>query len=953
MKSFKILLLCSFVFFFAQHGMSQANAFLNILTINGGQVNVGSTIDLQVSVGNSGPADIGVNKVRAQISIPIAIATALPNVQQTGIPAGWIILTNNGAGITICNGTDIIPAGEQRQIFIKIQGTAVGGPSTIAGALNFGPGTGVCTGPGSLSGDNTADNTSTTSITVLAVAACGISANAAAGTITCNGGTTTLTATASGAAGAVEYSIDGINFQSSNAFIVGAGTYTVTAREVGRPDCRADASPVTITEPSAVAVPVTGAITQPTCAAATGSVNLAGLPAGNWTITAAPGGASITGSGANTNFGGLTGGTYTFTVTNAAGCTSAASATVLINNILVPVLITVSITQPTCLVASGNADVTSGTTGLNFSLDGNSFDPYPAGGYAVATGTHTLVSKNADGCTSPLATFSVDAQPATPAAPVAGAITQPTCTVSTGSVLITSLPTGNWFVNPGSITGNSASTLISGLAPGTYNFTVSNAAGCTSAPSSDILILTVPGAPTAPGVNVVQPSCTVSTGTIAITSGTSGLTFSLDGGTYAPYPAGGYSLPTGTHTLTSQNAGNCVSPVTIITVNPQPATPPTPTIIIAQPTCTVANGLVTVTSSNTGLLFSIDGSGFATYPSAGYDLPGGPHTIVAQNADGCNSPVNNFSVDAQPSSPTGTVVTGTILCNGNSTTITVTAASGLPPYEYNLDGSVFQSSNAFTVVGGTHSIVISDANHCTGTISGITIIEPAPINASATAGNTSPCNSATTSLTVTATGGTGNKEYSINGGPFQSSNVFTVNEAGSPYTVMVRDANNCSTSTNTVNVILPAILSVGLNAARITECGGLTNIIVKGQGGVAPYTGEANFVKGPGTWKFSISDAAGCTAIDSIIIEAPGCLYLNVFPNPVGNLLSINHSVAEPGSRMQVFSVTGSLLISKAVSLNSFFTTIDTRQLASSTYILLFTNGNEKKYAKFIKANSN
>ncbi len=65
------------------------------------------------------------------------------------------------------------------------------------------------------------------------------------------------------------------------------------------------------------------------------------------------------------------------------------------------------------------------------------------------------------------------------AAPTVGAITQPTCTNSTGSVVLSGLPTtGNWLLtrNPGgtSLAGSGASTTISNLAPNTYTFTVSD-----------------------------------------------------------------------------------------------------------------------------------------------------------------------------------------------------------------------------------------------------------------------------------------------------------------------------------------------------------------------------------------------------------------------------------------------------------------------------------------------
>ncbi|MEN9908113.1 MAG: hypothetical protein RLZZ540_1262, partial [Bacteroidota bacterium] len=62
-----------------------------------------------------------------------------------------------------------------------------------------------------------------------------------------------------------------------------------------------------------------------------------------------------------------------------------------------------------------------------------------------------------------------------PSAPIAGTPTQPNCTVSTGSVVLSGLPaSGTWTINPGGYTGTGTTTTISGLVAGTYNFAVSN-----------------------------------------------------------------------------------------------------------------------------------------------------------------------------------------------------------------------------------------------------------------------------------------------------------------------------------------------------------------------------------------------------------------------------------------------------------------------------------------------
>jgi hypothetical protein len=107
--------------------------------------------------------------------------------------------------------------------------------------------------------------------------------------------------------------------------------------------------------------PVIGAITQPTCALPTGSVELSGLPAtGQWTVTASPGGATFISSGSTTSFSGLTPNTYTFTVTNSSGLTSPASANVVINAVPnAPAAPAATLTQPTCAVPTGTILVTA------------------------------------------------------------------------------------------------------------------------------------------------------------------------------------------------------------------------------------------------------------------------------------------------------------------------------------------------------------------------------------------------------------------------------------------------------------------------------------------------------------------------------------------------------------------------------------------------------------------
>jgi large repetitive protein len=1263
MKLLKLVLLLCVNIIICTTAISQTqlstNASLNILSANSGIVTQGGIVDLSISVTNTGANPIVANRIRVQISIPNAIALPIATVSQTALSPNWIVTSNTAGGvITICNNTDVIPAGQTRTSVVKVSGVNIGGPLTINAGLAFGT-VASCTGFGSLPGDIPADNTSTTGLTV--VASCPLVVSAIAGTINCNGGNTTITATTTGATGVVEYSITGgAPFQSSNIFTVPAGTYTVLARQTNNVNCTAISSSIAISQPLPVPVPNVISINQPTCTVATGSVQLGGLPSGNWTIN--PG--NISGLGVSTIIANLNNGTYNFVVTDATGCSSSPSAPVVINtqpvapnaptvgtltqptclspngsvvlsglpsgswvinpgnasgigstitinnltsgtynftvanadgcisspsaNVIfdsvagiptapmvsivqttctnsnaiitvtsptvgltfsfdngayqaypaagfiagpgnhtlsvrtssncisanttivvnpqptTPAAPTVNITQPSCSSATGTVAISSSTTGLVFSVDGGSFAAYPLGGYTLSSGLHSISAQSLNGCTSVQTSFTINAQPVTPPAPILGTVTQPTCILSSGSVVLNNLPAGNWVINPGNISGSSSSFNVTGLASGNYSFTVTNSSGCISSAATIVTINPVAEAPSAPTVIITQPTCTIANGIVVITSVTTGLLFSIDGGSYAPYPSAGYVLPSGTHTILAQNTAFCTSPVTNVIINPQPQTPPAPTVSIIQPNCTITNGVVSVTSITANMLFSLDGATFTNYPTGGYILTTGSHALVAQNADGClssvtnivinsqpaiptapvvsilqptctvanavvtitsstagllfsldggvfspypatgyslsagvhtlsaqngagciSSPVSiivnlqpptpvtpvvniiqptctvangivtitspitgltfsvdgggflpysslgysltsavhnmrsqnsfgcvssaaNFTINTQPTSPSGTVTAGTINCNGGSTNLIVAALNGVAPYEYSLDGITFQTQNIFSVVAGTYTVKIKGANGCEVLANTITISQPSSITASTVAGIID-CNGGSTMLTVIASGGTAPLQYSLNGGAFQASNIFTAT-AGAQ-TVVVKDANGCTKAANVVTLSQPAILKVNTSAPRILYCGGKTDVTVTATGGTSPYTGLGTFKREAGVYVFTVTDAKGCIATKEIGIEPAGCMELSGYPNPARDFITINHTIAEQGTIMLLYTMQGQKLATVIVPTGNFKSTIDLKRYAAGLYTIVYLNGNDRKSFLFEKIN--
>jgi hypothetical protein len=163
----KLRFLCIVVFALMQNAVSYSqNISINVLTQNAGSVAVGGTVLLEVQVCNTGTIATPINKVRPQISVPPIVTIAGSGHT---LPSGWTIVSNSGSVIRICNGSDNFAAGTCRTALIALQGTSAGGPSTISGQLTFANGTNCSVTGAATAGDLSADNTSTSSISVAIV----------------------------------------------------------------------------------------------------------------------------------------------------------------------------------------------------------------------------------------------------------------------------------------------------------------------------------------------------------------------------------------------------------------------------------------------------------------------------------------------------------------------------------------------------------------------------------------------------------------------------------------------------------------------------------------------------------------------------------------------------------------------------------------------------------------
>lgn len=391
--------------------------------------------------------------------------------------------------------------------------------------------------------------------------------------------------------------------------------------------------------------------------------------------------------------------------------------------------------------------------------------------------------------------------------------------------------------------------------------------------------------------------------------------YSLNGGPFQLNPFFG-QLGSGTYVVAVKDATGCIDTTTVVFSYVPPLV--IDDVVVTQATCGMANGSIRVVASGgTGqLLYSIDGQAFGPqFEFTG--LESGAYELGVRDEFGCLAyttvavPSSGFPVEISVAEPE---------CGGGPTaTISVVPQAGVPPFEFLLQRETTSwtspDGHFSGLVPASYVLTVTDATGC-AVVRVVEVGAGNSISVGVGVTNATGCLNADGSITLSAAGGAGQYQFSLNGGPFGDSGNFTGLLPGQ-YVFVVRDAGGCQT-TGTVFVGSPVEILLDGTATN-PVCGGVAggSIQIVVSGGQAPYT----FVWSDGStqrdrtglrageYSVVLTDANGCPAQRTFALTEPPVLRLEAVETAPGTW----KTVASGGTPPYLFALNSALYQSDSV----------------------------------------
>lgn len=546
-------------------------------------------------------------------------------------------------------------------------------------------------------------------------------------------------------------------------------------------------------------------------------------------------------------------GTYTVSVTSTTGCTTGSSTAFV--NVSSPPNPIITPYGPTtfCLGTNLTLDAGSGYSVYNWSTGSTSETTT-----VNSAGTYSITVTDVNGCTgtNSITTYTND-NPI-----VSGTSTDAGCSVANGTA--TANPSGGVPGYTYSWSNTQTTQTITGLSAGTYGVTVTDTNGCTASTP-----VTVNGA-NAPSVttSITPTGCSVANGTATAnpTGGTPGYTYLWSDSQTSQTATG---LTAGTYFITVTDTNGCIA---VTSANVSVTASPLVTIVGNPAGCTVNNGSAIATPNGGTAPFTyLWNNGLTTDTVT--DLTSGTYTITITDINGCTA-TNSVNIPVANNPVVTTSVLSNDSCNGdNNGSAIANVSGGLPNYTYLWSNSQ-TSDTATSLIAGSYTIIVTDANGCTSS-SSVTINEPLALTASISTANIFCYNNNNGSATISPSGGTPSYSYLWDNG---ETSQFVNNLTAGNHSVSITDANGCQSITS-FNITQPTqmiITPLQTNVLCFGESNGTAT--ANPTGGTPDYT----YLWNPsaqttqtaiglpiGNYTVTVTDANGCSGTQTYIITQP------------------------------------------------------------------------------------
>lgn len=349
----------------------------------------------------------------------------------------------------------------------------------------------------------------------------------------------------------------------------------------------------------------------------------------------------------------------------------------------------------------------------------------------------------------------------------------------------------------------------------------------------------------------------------------------------APTASGTYN-----YTVTATN-GSCTSKaVAVVIVNPNPTSS---AITANNILCNGGFGTATVNANGGASPYSYV---WQTAPvqttQTATNLTPGIYSVIITDANRCSS-TKTVSI-TQPAAPLSNTITGTTTgCNISTGTASVNVAGGTPAYTYLWNSTPLQTTAQATgLPSGTYSVLVTDNNGCTKNSSVYVPVANGPTVTATVLSNVSCFGTNTGSASTSATVG-GTNPYQYLWSPSSQTTADATGLYAQTYTVLVTDANNCS-SFSMITITEPTKLttSSGMSATNVScYLGSNGSATVTPTGGTPGYSYVWSTLPAQTTavvvglsantiYSVTVTDALGCTSTSSITLTHPSQLVSSI-----------------------------------------------------------------------------